>query len=691
MEAEALARALWHESLADPGAPARALGTRYDALLAGLRRLAAHGLPLEPALGDALAAHPGSIDLALIAARAQPDADRLASLAARIARQNRRRAALAWLMWDLGRPDDALAALRRIDPASDTARTDRAARAELTLMTGGTPEALPEPGPEGERLALMTIWHRQGAAALTERLGAMDRPGLPWLWLIEVFVTERDFARARQALAGAERAQGADHPAVRTARIRLALDADDPATARALLALEGQAGTPWLWSPQRLALTLRWMIAEPDHLEAAALPELARRALRLYPGHAGLRALARAAHEGTGDWDRLAEALQTDPQDPLAAARGLLRLGLPEAALTALADATDARPEARTRARLRGAEIRLRMGDLTGAEAALGPCPESRPLAADHAWWTAEIALARRDIAAARAALTPALRHAPTRMGLWLSAARAEFLAGDSAQARRALDRFRALKTAQRGADPGDDLRDLLIADAARDGDTARAARTLALATPGFTPVAGAIPRQIAHYWEGPRSAPVNRGIRAWAMLHPGHAQTVFDAGSAAAWLDRHAPGLTALFQRQSLPATRADLFRLAWVLHEGGIFADLDEYPRAPVTPWLEGARAVLVIEEGHGTVANNFLAAEPGLPLFARTLDTVARTLAETEAPYPWWHSGPAPLTVQALAASRDAGESAGLRFLTQPDYDARVATNLPFPHKRGALHWR
>ncbi|MCB1398367.1 MAG: hypothetical protein KDJ98_20830, partial [Rhodobacteraceae bacterium] len=654
-----------------------------------------------PALPRALADHPWSIDLALIAVRADPgDAAALEALRARVTAQNRRKAALARQLWALGRPEAALQALDALDPASETWRGDRVARAELTLLSGGTPEGLD--GAEGFRLSLLALYRRQGAAALAERIAGHVGPDLPWSWLIGVFLDERDFRRTRALLDAFARQRGADHPAVRAERIRLALECDDPATARAEIDTLGAADTPWLWPQRRLAQHLRCSLleaADPDHPAARTLADLADRVLRLYPGNAVLRALALSAREMTGDWDALATDLATDTADPPATARALLRLGLPEAALTAVCIQRSAPPDQQVRTRLREAEIRLRMGDLAGAGHALGTPPAAWPLRADHAYWAAEIALAGRDPAAALAALAPALRDGSARMGLHLSAARAGFLAGDLTLALDHLTQFRRLKTDQLGEDPGEDLRDRIVGDAANATSEGRgpetspglAARALALSPPGFTATAGAIPRQLAHYWEGPRSAPVERGLRAWAAQHPDLSQQLFDAAGATAWLSRHTPDLTALFQRQTLPAARADLFRLAWILHQGGVFTDLDEYPRAPVTPWLEGARAVLVIEEGHGTIANNFLAAEPGLPLFARTLDGVARTLAETEAPYPWWHSGPAPLTVQALAASRDAGESPGLRFLGQPDYDTRVATNLPFPHKRGALHWR
>ncbi|MCB1410537.1 MAG: hypothetical protein KDK22_13965, partial [Rhodobacteraceae bacterium] len=262
-------------------------------------------------------------------------------------------------------------------------------------------------------------------------------------------------------------------------------------------------------------------------------------------------------------------------------------------------------------------------------------------------------------------------------------------LADDAPGAQALLDRFRTLKTAQIDRDPPDDLRDRIVRDAQVAGVTvdrsvARAARALALSPPAFQPVSEArIPRRIAHYWEGPRTAAIEDGLAAWAEFP----QTVHDAASARLWLADHAPGLGGPFDRLSQAAARADLFRIALMAVEGGIFADLDERPRASVAPWLDKARAVLVIEQGHGTIANNFLAGEPGLALFAQARDRIVSRLAQVETPYPWWDCGPAQMTL-ALWPHR---AEAGLRLLSQADYDARVATNLPYPHKRGPGHWR
>ncbi len=680
-----LAQALWSGSAVQP----RPVAAEYAPALAALRAQVGWALPMAPALAEARRRWPWSIDLARLWAEVTGDLEPLAHLTRA---QNRRHAALARALWALGRCEAALAALDGLDPASETFTDDRATRAELRILGDLPAEAIP--GPRGLHLSLLETWRREGATALARRV-ALESAALPahpplWSWLIDTWLLERDFARARAALAGFG-TRCPDHPELAAQRIRLALETDDTARARALLNALPDANAPWRWSARRHVQHLRCLadeIAAQPAADPAPLRAQAQAALRLHPRHGALQGLMLRARELTEDWDDLAASLAEPGDTPVPArAAALIRLGYPDRALALLDTPPDGPPDEALRHRLRRAEARLRSGDSAGAAEALGPVPVAAPLAADHAYWRAEIAAARRDLGAAQGALAPARASSPTRMGLILTGARVAFLGGDAAAATGDLHQFRALKVAQLGHDPGDDLRDRIVRDAldGAEDSPARCARRFAQATPAFRPDSGPpIPPRIAHYWEGPRSAPLDRSLRAWAGQFP---QTLYDATSARAWLDRHAPELGAAFDRLTQPAARADLFRVALIAQEGGLFADLDEFPRAPVADWLTGAAALLVIEEGHGTIANNFLAARPGMPLFSRLARRIADTLARVQAPYPWWDTGPAPLTAEAFA-DRD---TPGLRFLTQPEYETRVATNLPFPHKRSPDHWR
>jgi len=710
---DALSCRVWTAPLDDPQGPAEDLAARirgggdYPQAIAALRQLAHHGLPLEPALSLALGTWGWSIDLAHLAVRAQPDAEgALAELGRRVTAQNRRYALWAWALWGKGRSAEARAVLADLDPQSDSNKADREAAVELAILDGDTPASFAGPG--GVRLSLLHGWRSQGAAALTRRYeiehaGFPARPGL-WSWLIEAFVVERDFTHARHALARFAMAQPPDHPEVESQRIRLALDCDDAATARHLLARQLDPQAPWRWNPRQHAQHLRCLLIEAAQGDADGYSKLrdhAKAAFRLYPDTALLRGLWHGARELTEDWDDLAQSLISDINGGRDAAGLLGRIGCPDDALRVLPTAENLPPDEAQRLRFRRAELHLRRGDLPAAQTALGPPTKVWPLRADHAYWAAEIALAARDPDAALAALTPALDRHPDRMGLILNASRAAFLSGDFDASLAHLQRFKALKTAELGTPPPDDLRDLIVQDAAQataqglpeSQSPGLAARYFALHPPRFAKpdTGGPIPQLLAHYWEGQRSAPVERGIRAWQAQHPQFTQTLFDAPGAARWIAAHAPELSSLFDNLTQPAARADVFRIGLLAHQGGVFADLDEYPRAAITPWLQDARAVLVIEEGHGTIANNFIAALPDLPLFHRLKQRIASRLAATATPYAWWDCGPAQVTLEVLAATRSRAEAAGLRLLSQADYEQRVSTNLPFAHKRGPDHWR
>ncbi len=696
---ETLRRALWDGPLADPAAPDAALAVAVGALshrdaLARLQLLHQADLPRAQALAAARRRWAGSFDIALMAA--EHDAGQLAALDRLLKDDGQRHAARARLLWRLGQKQAARESLDGLTGAPALAcRVDLAMRAGDLAAARADLHALQQliaPG-RWHLLALRLLRLEEGAAALAR---AVRRGGLPecaefWHGLFALLLTERDFPAARRALARLRALAGDDHAQTRHAEILLALEGEDAARAQSLLAGDGPTDTPWRWPPRRHALALRAGLLAARALERpdAALATQAvqaRAASRLHARDQGLAALALTCRLASGDWDALERDCKAQPSG--AASATLLRLGLPGAAREALPEAST------TPARLRADLTLAQIARAEGGMAPLPPDAPTAPLAADLALERAENALASGDPETARAALMGALRRFPRRPPLWLALARAAFMAGDLAAAARAQRRARALKTTQLGAEPSLDLRDMLLEDAARAGSPARAALALRGVRGGGD--GGGIPALLVHYWEGPESAPVARNLAAWTALNRWE-QRVFGPEEALDWLRGQDAGLARLFKALEIPAARADLFRLAFLAREGGVWADVDEYPRAPVADWLAGADGVFAIEPGFGTVANNFIAARPGLGVVEQALGLAVAglegRLGSGEAPYPWWDSGPAVLTCALAGALGEgvAGGARGLRLLGPMDYASRVSTNLPLPHKRGALHWR
>ena len=742
-----LRRHIWQAPLTDPYLPERDLqnslmqGATYDEMKAGLRCLVHLDLPGAEVSAQAQARWPNSIDMALLAFDLAPALQKqsaLEQLYRCVTRHNRRRAALAGAYLRADRPAMAQKVLEQIDLSSATAAEDIHRRAELSLAQADFMRAgLDIDWLEGNGrvddavlLRMQLCYRRDGVAALQAWLkGEQNYSPTIWAWLFQILMSEGDFRTAQLALAQWQERPEADPVLISRAQTRLALERGDAQLTDALLHDRLQAQPQWQW---QAADHVQWLRAgqlalrDPDELLAHA-----RAACRMYATHHWLHHLCRVLRESVEDWGHLAPQIPASTirtETALIAARAALRMGLSGQAARVLAFARRCRlnPQMMDRIMSLRAEAFWTAGRVQAAmiaqKAAMLLAPDAGRKA-DAALLGAEIALLNGDTSAATQMLAPLAQAFPHRMALHLTQARIAFMQGDFAMSMKAHARFNALKLAQTGITVPADVRDRIVGDAyqaARGQEAAFApdltvAQSIAqvghesiIAAPGlsacllwrahmrgdlmFEPdFAADIPRQIAHYWQGPPGPALARARAQWARLHPGFAQCLFDDATATDWLRQNYPAdMAQRFQSLAHPALRADLFRLCWILQKGGIFADLDEYPRIPVASWLEGARAVLCVERGFGTIANNFIAAEPDHPICAMALEFVCAALDHTDAPYAWWHGGPAQWTRGVFAhLVRDGGTD--VRLLSQSQYCRRVATNLPYPHKRSPEHWR
>ena len=747
-DARSLAQALWAAPLSDPQAPGRNLlgavsaGASYGEVkraLTGLHRLQ---LPAYAAAQRAQHRWPNSIDMARLALDFSPDAvqaEALETLAACVERANRRRAVLADACQQLGRHGQGWTALTEIDPSSPTAVADMHRRVEWSVgmgefATAGRDLDWLEGQSEPSQIAAQRIWlcyRRDGAAAVAQQMAqATTTAARVWATFHEIFLNESDHAGAREALARWQSCPDAQDWAIARAVTRQTLERGDGLAAREQLCARLDLQTPWLWES---ADHVQWLRAgQLCQVPAEELLVHAVAACRVHPRHDWLHHLQVLLREGVEDWRGIApRTIQPapTPERVLSSGRAALRQGLSGQAARRVVPALQMAKGTAMGARLwslRAEALSLagRVRAALHAQTRAMSCARDAVQVADCALQLADIHLLQGDATQAERVLEPVTTAFPDRLGLLLTQARIAFFAGDFAKAQRLHTRFNMLKAHQTGQFTDTDVRDRIVADAvtAVQGITPAFARDtpvqVSVAEAGADRVTGSaglsaclllrelrdgglpftadptarIPRVMAHYWQGPQGPALPRALARWSALHPDYEGHLFDAERAADWLrDAFGTTMAARFHALEQPALRADLFRLCWMVATGGIFADLDEYPRIPVTPWLTGARAVLCIERGFGTIANNFIAAEPGHPICTRALDNALQALGQTDAPYAWWHTGPAQWTRAAFACRLESTTGQSVRYLSQADYCRRVATNLPYPHKRSPDHWR
>jgi hypothetical protein len=204
-----------------------------------------------------------------------------------------------------------------------------------------------------------------------------------------------------------------------------------------------------------------------------------------------------------------------------------------------------------------------------------------------------------------------------------------------------------------------------------------------------------AIPRVIAQYWTD--AAPpedVAALMASWQAVSPGFDYRRFDDESAAAFIaEHHDAGVLEAFRRAGEPAQRADLFRLAFLAHAGGVYVDADDLCLAPITDWAPDAAELVLYQENYATVGNNVIAAAPGHPLIAHALDLAVQALRRGDSDVVWLATGPGLLT-RALADLAAADET----WLTKPtvhvlelwEMQRVVGMHSPARYKSTPAHW-
>jgi tetratricopeptide (TPR) repeat protein len=163
------------------------------------------------------------------------------------------------------------------------------------------------------------------------------------------------------------------------------------------------------------------------------------------------------------------------------------------------------------------------------------------------------------------------------------------------------------------------------------------------------------IPRTVAQYWDAAQPpADIASIMKSWPQQNPGYRHLVFDDLRARAFLHaHHAPEVLHAYHRATAPAMKADLFRLAFLLTEGGVYADADDRCTQPLAPLLPAGAALVLYREYLGTLGNNFMAAAPGNPVLRRALADAAAAINRGDQDIIWLSTGPGLIT-RSLAAA-------------------------------------
>lgn len=206
------------------------------------------------------------------------------------------------------------------------------------------------------------------------------------------------------------------------------------------------------------------------------------------------------------------------------------------------------------------------------------------------------------------------------------------------------------------------------------------------------------IPRRILQFWDTPELPPDIAALMAtWADTNPGWRYERFDIGTAQAFLAENFGREASLaFRRARHPAHKADLFRLAWLHVNGGLYADADDRCLAPLEAVLPEGTAFIGYQEGFSTVSNNVLGAAPGHPVIARALADAITALNRGDSDSLWLSTGPGLITRSfardfAELALREETWLGGVRILERFELLRAVAVHCFARYKTTKRHWK
>jgi tetratricopeptide (TPR) repeat protein len=157
------------------------------------------------------------------------------------------------------------------------------------------------------------------------------------------------------------------------------------------------------------------------------------------------------------------------------------------------------------------------------------------------------------------------------------------------------------------------------------------------------------IPKIIMQYWDTEDiPADVKLLMRSWHELNPSFGVWLHNDRTAREFLSREfPPNVLQAYQFAREAAQKADIFRLAWLMRNGGIYVDADNRCLQPVSLLLPAGANAVLYQEDLGTIGNDFIAVAPEHPLISYALTAAVTAMNRGDTDLVWLATGPGLIT--------------------------------------------
>lgn len=211
----------------------------------------------------------------------------------------------------------------------------------------------------------------------------------------------------------------------------------------------------------------------------------------------------------------------------------------------------------------------------------------------------------------------------------------------------------------------------------------------------GAAPLHGkGIPKALYQYWDAPEPPPQVAHLMAEnRALNPDFAYRLFDDRAARAYLaEKGEMDVLRAYRLATEPAGKADLFRLALLWHEGGVYIDADDRCLKPFSQTISLDRRFIGYQEYFMSVGNNFLAVRPKEPAIRSALEEAVGAFSGPQGESLWLATGPGALT-RAFAChflDEEGQMSAGVELLTTRELRDFLSPHVMLSYKATGQHW-
>jgi hypothetical protein len=190
-------------------------------------------------------------------------------------------------------------------------------------------------------------------------------------------------------------------------------------------------------------------------------------------------------------------------------------------------------------------------------------------------------------------------------------------------------------------------------------------------------------------FWEGTVDEAVASLMNSWRTMNPGYTYLRFNREMASIYLyDNYGEDSRVLqsFLASRIPAMASDIFRVAWLYKEGGIYVDAATEPLSPVDNWgicLHGK--LVLMRKWHGKICNGFISSPSKSTVLYQILAAICDNIEKSSSSNIWEISGPGNFLFLDDSYPKD-----DLLVIEQSSLSScfRLVNNLP--HKEPGKHW-